>query len=131
MSANRQRSDRTASRDHPVLILSEDVVVAALLGGLVETLGYEVRFARPPESPEESLRRLKPRICLVSSDDPAAARTEFLGRAAMRGVCIVVFGTAEALEHVRKVAIAHNLDTLLMPPELDDLEELLQRANAG
>jgi len=131
MSANRQRSDRIASSDHPVLILSEDAVVAALLGGLVETLGYQVQFARPPESPEDSLRRLKPRICLVSSDDPAVARSEFLGRAAMRGVCVVIFGTAEALEHVRKVAIDHNLDTLLMPPELDDLEEELQRANAG
>ena len=130
MSAN--RTDRIAPSDQqPVLILSEDVVVATLLGGLVETLGYHARFARPPESPEESLRRVKPRICLLSSDDPVLARTEFLGRAAMRGVCVVIFGTADALDRVRSVAIAHNLETLLMPPELDELEDVLHRGTAG
>lgn len=129
MSAN--RTDRHAPSDQPVLILSQDVVVAALLGGLVETLGYRVQFARPPESADDSVRRVKPRICLLNSEDPAVARTDFLGRAAMRGVCIVLFGTAEALDHVRSVVIAHNLDTLLMPPELDELEDILQRAGAG
>jgi DNA-binding NtrC family response regulator len=129
MSAN--RSDRHAPSDQPVLILSEDAVVAALLGGLVETLGYRVQFARPPESADDSVRRVKPLICLVNSEDSAVARSEFLGRAAMRGVCIVIFGTAEALDHVRSVVIAHNLDTLLMPPELGELEDVLQRASAG
>src|SRR5439155_19764659 len=47
-----------------VLILSGDAVAAALLGFLVETLGYDVRFARPPESPSATLRRVRPRICL-------------------------------------------------------------------
>lgn len=129
MSAN--RTDHPAPSDQPVLILSEDVVAAALLGGLVETLGYHVRFARPPESADDSVRRVKPRICLVNSEDAALARSEFLGRAAMRGVCVVIFGTAEALHDVRSVVIAHNLETLLMPPELDELEDILQRANAG
>lgn len=124
------RSDRTEPREKPVLILSHDAVAAALLGGLVETLGFDVRFARPPESPEESVRRVKPRICLVDSTDSEASRGEFLGRATMRGISVVIFGTPEALARVRAVAAAHSIDTLLMPPALDALEDALQRAGA-
>ena len=48
---------------HPViLILSDDAVAAALLGALVETLGYTVRFAHPPEDSEQSIRRVRPKV---------------------------------------------------------------------
>jgi len=128
MPAIRQRSDRFAPREQLVLILSHDPVAAALLGGLVETLGYEVQFARPPESPDESMRRLKPRICLVDCTDPDSCRSEFFGRATMRGVCVIIFGTPDALERVREVARANNLEMLLMPPDVEALEAALQRA---
>lgn len=131
MPANRQPSDRLAPQEHLVLILSNDSVAAALLGGLVETLGYDVQFGRPPESADDSVRRLKPRVCLVDSNDPIACRDEFLGRATMRGVCVVIYGTRGALDRVREVATAHNLDTLLMPPALEELEAMLQRAGAA
>ena len=128
MPAIRQRSDRPAPREHLILILSHDPVAAALLGGLVETLGYEVQFARPPESPDDSMRRLKPRICLVDCTDPDSCRSEFFGRATMRGVCVIIFGTPDALERVREVARANNLEMLLMPPDVGALEAALQRA---
>ena len=67
---------------------------------------------------------------LVDCGDPLTSRSEFLGRAAMRGVSVVIYGTPEALERVREVARAHDLDTLLMPPELNALEAALQRAGA-
>src|SRR3954465_13973330 len=54
MPANRHR-DAPAPREQLVLILSHDPVAAVLLGGLVETLGYEVHFAHPPESGDDSL----------------------------------------------------------------------------
>lgn len=125
---------RPASSDQQqqfVLILSHDPLAAALLGGLVETLGYQVYFRRAPETAENSLRRLRPRICLVDCDDPVACREEFLARTAMRGVCVVVFGTRQALDRVRDIAAAHRIETLLMPPTRDDLEAVLQRAGAG
>jgi DNA-binding NtrC family response regulator len=131
MPANRQRSDRFAPREQLVLILSHDPVAAALLGGLVETLGYTVHFARPPESPDDSMRRLKPRICLVDSSDPDSCRAELFGRATMRGVCVVIYGTSDALERVREAARVHNLEMLLMPPSLEALEAVLQRAASG
>ena len=113
-----------------VLILSPDPVAAALLGGLVETLGYDVRFARPPESATASLRRVRPRSCLVDCVDPEACSREFLGPATMRSVSIVIFGTRAALDRVRALAREHEIETLLLPPALDELEAVLQRASA-
>jgi DNA-binding NtrC family response regulator len=129
MPANRQRTDRFAPREQLVLILSQDSVAAALLGGLVETLGYDVQFGRPPESHDDSMRRLKPRICLVDCTDPESCRSEFFGRATMRGVCVIIFGTPAALGRVREVARANNLEMLIMPPDVEELEAALQRAS--
>jgi CheY-like chemotaxis protein len=130
MTANRRQSSRTDPREPLVLILSHDPVAAALLGGLVETLGYDVHFARPPESADETIRRIRPRICLVDCTDPVSCRGEFFGRATMRGVSVVIFGTPQALDRVRAVALAHNIEMVLMPPEVNDLEATLQRAGS-
>jgi DNA-binding NtrC family response regulator len=130
MPANRPRSDRHAPPEQLVLILSHDHVAAALLGGLVETLGYQVHFARAPESADDSLRRVKPRICLVDCGDPLTCRTEFFGRAAMRGVSVVIFGTSATLDRVRELAREHDIDTLMMPPEMAALDRALQRAGS-
>jgi CheY-like chemotaxis protein len=119
------------SRQQLVLILSNDAVAAALLGGLVETLGYVVRFPLPTEAAEESLRRVRPRICLVDCDDPGSCHAEFFGRATMRGVCVVIFGTARALDQVRAIALEHDIETLTMPPEMEALELVLQEAGAN
>ena len=128
MPANYHRSDPPAPREQLVLILSHDSVAAALLGGLVETLGYQVHFAHPPESADDSVRRVKPRICLVDSSDPLSCRTEFFGHAVMRGVSVVIYGTSAALDRVRELARVHKIDTLIMPPEMEMLEAALQRA---
>jgi len=131
MSEMHPHSDRPTTRDHTVLILSHDAIAAALLGGLVETLGYHVQFARPPESADDTFRRVRPRICLADCTDPASCNGEFFGRAMMRGISVVIFGAPEALDRVRALARANNIDTLLMPPELNELEAALQRAGAA
>ena len=48
----------------------------------------------------------------------------------MRGVSVVIFGTPQALDRVRAVALAHNIEMVLMPPELNELEATLQRAGS-
>ena len=118
------------SRQQLVLILSHDAVAAALLGGLVETLGYPVRFQHAPETAEESVRRVRPRICLVDCDDPRSCQAEFLGRATMRRICVVIFGTARALARVRAILMAHDVETLTMPPRREVLQLVLQKAGA-
>src|SRR5690349_12405449 len=116
--------------ERPVLILSEDAVAAALLGALVETLGYEVRFANPPEAPDESFRRERPRVALIDGDYPAAYGDDVLGRATMRGICVVIFGNREVCSRVRALALEHNIETLLMPPDVKELDLVLRRSGS-
>ncbi len=111
-----------------ILILSADAVAAALLGALIETLGYPVRFARPPEMTEQTMRRVKPRVCLLDCVDPGSCNDELLGRAPMRGISVVIFGTSAALERVRALALEHSMDMLLMPPDANELDATLKRA---
>ena len=111
-----------------ILILSSDAVAVALLGALIETLGFSVTFARPPERFEDSVRRVRPKVCLVDSADPGMQGDGFLGRAAMRGVVVVVFGSARALDRVRAVALEHAIDTLSVPIDTVTLATTLERA---
>lgn len=111
-----------------ILILSDDAVAAALMGALIETLGYPVRFARPPEDAEQSIRRVRPKVCLLDCEDPSMCSDEVLGRAAMRGISVVIFGTSDALVRVRALATEHDIDTLLVPPDPAELCEKLERA---
>lgn len=111
-----------------ILILSADAIAAALLGALIETLGYEVRFARAPEQAEQAIRRVRPRVCMLDCDDPESCNDEILGRTTMRGISVVIFGTRKALESVRAVASEHRIDTLLVPPDAEVLDATLKRA---
>ena len=111
-----------------ILILSADAVAAALLAALVETLGYTVRFAHSTENADQSMRRARPRVLLVDCTDPESCNQEVLGRATMRGVSVVMFGTGDALRRVRELVHAHELHTVLMPPDTSDLRETLERA---
>lgn len=113
-----------------VLVLSSDAVAAALLGALVETLGFLVRFYHPPEDPLVALKRERPSVAMVDCADPTLMKDELFGRARMRGISVVMFGTTEALTKVRELAAEHALDTLLMPASLDGLDDTLRKAVA-
>ena len=111
-----------------VLVLSRDVVGAALIGALVETLGYSVRFGQAPERPVDSFRRSRARVALIDCEDPVAFSDDTLGRAAMLRICVVIFGTNAALARIRALALEHDFETLLLPPDIDVVEDLLERA---
>src|SRR5262245_4218173 len=72
-----------SSERAPILILADDAIGAALLGALVETLGYSVQFGRGFESANDAMRRTRPSVCLLDANDRAAACDEALGHAAM------------------------------------------------
>lgn len=115
---------------HVVLILSPDVVAAALVGALVETLGYLVRFFTPPETPDEALRRTRPSVAMIDCEDPTLVNTEVLGRARMRGVSVLMFGSGAAIAGVQQLAQEHALGTVIMPASLEELDESLRAAIA-
>src|SRR5438132_11559963 len=81
-----------------VLIASSDLVAAALVGGLVETLGYRVEFSAIEELPSEALRRTRPAVYLIDCATTRDCTDEIVGRAMMRGVSVVLFGPGELLE---------------------------------
>ena len=64
MPSSRQPSSGPAPR-YRVLIMSPDPVAAALVGALVETLGYEVRFHAAPEDLTDTLRRERPDVAML------------------------------------------------------------------
>jgi len=111
-----------------ILILSSDAVAAALLGALIETIGYSVNFARPSERVDDTIRRVRPKVCLVDSSDRELYGDGFLGRAAMRGISVVIFGSAQALERVRALSAEHSFDTILVPPDTRKLADTLHGA---
>jgi len=113
---------------HVVLILSTDPVAAALLGALVETLGYLVRFYQTSETPEDAMRRVRPSVAMLDCQDPTLVAEDLLGRARMRGISVIVFGTSVALRRVRELAREHALDSLVMPTTLDQVDEVIRRA---
>ena len=128
MSASRTRDAEGSPGKHVVLVLSTDAVAAALLGALVETLGYLVRFFHNTEHPDEALKREKPAVALIDCEDPTVMKEEVLGHARMRGISVVIFGSADALHRVRQLALEHSLDTLIMPATVDQLDETLRKA---
>jgi DNA-binding NtrC family response regulator len=129
MSSTQQTVGVTRRDEHSmILILSDDAVAAALLGALIETMGYAVKFARRPEEAEQTIRRVRPKVCLLDCDDPSRFSDELFGRATMRGISVVIFGTSAALGRVRALASEHAIDMLLVPPDAGVLDATLRRA---
>jgi DNA-binding NtrC family response regulator len=115
---------------HGVLILSSDAVAAALLGALIETLGYLVHFYHPSETPDDAMRRAKPSIAMVDVDDPGVMNRETLGHARMRGSSVVIFGSGAALQRVQQLVVEQALESVLMPASVADLDSTLRKAVA-
>jgi DNA-binding NtrC family response regulator len=125
-SARPHQATTSAAQD--VLVLSTDPLAAALIAALIETMEYAVHFAAPRESVEEAFRRTRPRVVCIDCVDPTACSDETVGRAAMRGISVVIFGTTETLGRVRGLALGHDVDTLRVPPDVETLGRTLQRA---
>jgi DNA-binding NtrC family response regulator len=128
MSSARSPESEGSPGKHVVLILSSDAVAAALLGALVETLGYLVRFYHPPEEPDAVLKRERPSVVMVDCDDPTVMKDELFGRARMRGISAIIFGSSDALNRVQRLVAEHALDKIIMPASLDALDESLRKA---
>jgi hypothetical protein len=109
-----------------VLIVSEDATAAALLGGLVETLGYRVAFSRIPKS-DEAIRRVRPRVAMLDCDGDACGESA-IARVMMRGVSVVLVGPRSLLDGMREVATRYGAEMCFTPPEPGPLRDTLARA---
>lgn len=118
-------------RNQLVLVMSTDAVAAALVGALVETLGYDVRFSRSGEAPTVTLGRERPDVAFVDGGDQLMISDAVLGHAAMRNIRVVVFGDRAALDRIRALAETHRLEMLIVPASLDDVGDVLEAALEG
>jgi CheY-like chemotaxis protein len=109
-----------------VLIVSDDATAAALLGGLVETFGYRVAFAKML-STNEALKRSRPRVCMLDCEGDACNEAA-IARVIMRGVSVVLVGPRSLLEGMREIAARHGAEMVFTPPEPGPLREALARA---
>ena len=108
-----------------VLIVSDDSTAAALLGGLVETLGYRVTFAKVTTS-GDVIRRVHPRVCMLDCEGACDEAT--IARVIMRGVSVVLVGPRPLLEGMREIAARHGAEVVFTPPEPGPLGDALARA---
>jgi hypothetical protein len=81
-----------------------------------------------PVRAEQSIRRTRPRVVLVDAADSDVSNSEVLGRATMRGISVVMFGTSAALRRAHGLANGHRIETLAMPVDGPKLRDILERA---
>ena len=127
MSAPRRMQYRPDA-SNAVLIASADATAAALLGGLVETLGFTVQFASVAEPSEERLRRARPRVYMIDCATTGDCNDEVIGRAMMRGVAVVLFGPRGLMREMRALAVRHELELVFTPVDPGPLGDALDRA---
>ena len=123
------RVAQTEPSNPTVLILSSDVVGAALLGGLVETLGYRVTFGRHGERMADALRRERPVMVFVDASDGVLS-AENLGPAQMRGVPVTIFGRPHEIERACASFADRPLHTLEMPAPIAAVEAAMKKSLA-
>ncbi len=111
-----------------VLVLSTDPLLAALLGALLETLGFRPVFAEPDERPRDTLMRLRPRAVLLDCDHSQACGDSFLGPAAMTGTRALIFGSEARREQLDELAARYQLRRVVIPAGPTRMVALLRDA---
>lgn len=114
-------------RSGAALILSSDLLGAALLGAAIELLGYRAVFPRDDEGGADALRRLKPRVVLVDGGDQFLNDSTVLGPALMTRAQLVFFGSPERIRDLRVLAAKYDASLLALPDNVDKLAEVLSR----
>jgi hypothetical protein len=109
----------------PVLVLSADALVAALLGALMEIEGYAPWFPRAHETPRDALRRVRPHALLLDGEYPDACGPTVIGPARMMGVRVVLFARPDVVAAVQACATRYELEVLPMPPRPNDVASVL------
>jgi DNA-binding NtrC family response regulator len=110
---------------HVVLILSSDLLAAALLGAAVELAGYQPAFSKTGEPPRAALLRLRPHLVLVDCDHEDACTEGFVGPALMTGARVLICRSRRSVRDVSDLARRMQVTFLDLPFEGDRLAKIL------
>ena len=113
-----------------VLIIANDPMLAALVGGLVEASRLQAVFPRPGENPETALARVRPlAVVMIEGSSEGAGSELFVARARRRGARVLLFGNASSITPLREWAKQLDVVTFQLPDELEGLLLELQGAH--
>jgi hypothetical protein len=116
-----------------VLVLSPQPLVAALLGMLLDLLGYRAVFAAPEEQPEDALGRDNLLVAVLVDGDVALSDA-FFARAAQRRLGVALFGVhGRPPGHARlaRLAADRGIPSFELPLDLQELSHAVERAAAS
>jgi hypothetical protein len=123
-SVNQHTYSRRASA---ALILSPDVMAAALVGAAVELAGLRAEFARSGETLKDALARIRASHVLIDCDDPLARDETMLGPALMTGARLFYFGAATRVNAERDLAARFQARLIALPDDVERLRDILTR----
>ncbi len=107
-------------------------MVAALLGMLLDLIGYRPAFAETGERPEEALRRVRPVfVVLLDQEMEAAASDVFFARAAQHKVGLAVFGPRAGGDRLAELARRRGVPWFEVPLDLESLVRAVEKAAAS
>jgi len=109
-----------------ILVLSHDVMTAALVGALVEASGMTALFPRVGEGEREALLRARPRAVLVDCDHPSACGPAFFGAAMMADARIVLYGSRDLDGDLPQLAKRHRATFVKIPVDADTFSKVLR-----
>lgn len=112
-----------------ILILSEQPVLAALVGVLVELTGSQPVFAETNEQPADALQRLRPlAVILVDCELGTAHSDLFFALAARKRVGVAVFGSDAQARRIGEIAAARAIPWFTLPPGPDRIRAAIEAA---
>lgn len=112
-----------------VLVLSDEAVIAALVGMLIETTGYAAVFPGAREQPASALHRLRPVAVVLLDASMEAARSDlFFALAERMSVGVAVFGSAARVRAIGEIASDRQIPWLTLPADVDSLRRALTLA---
>ena len=111
------------------MVLSEQPVVAALVGILVEQSGRPAVFAEADEQPAAAVRRLRPvAVIVIDAEIPAAASDLLFALASRAKVGVVVFGSEGQARRVAEIAARRAIPWVILPDDADRLTGAIDAA---
>jgi hypothetical protein len=114
---------------HRVLVLSDEPIVAALVGMLIEVAGRTPVYPDVGESPTDALERLRPLCAVLTDIEIGAAHSDlFFAAAAKSGIGIAVFGPEMRAREIAEIASARNVPWFTIPPTASELATALDNA---
>lgn len=104
-------------------------MIAALLGMLVELVGYRPVFAGEDERPEDAMRRVRPALVVLVDGTLDAVRSDlFFARAAQHRIGLAIFGPEDRRADLAATAEQRGITWFTLPIDGAVLRDCIETA---